>query len=133
MPNLVHSLDSPSLLLVFNSLKELKNDRNYLNFYSVLRSGEARLRTKACFAVTANDVDLLIDVIRKIYIDLYSENKYIDTFDDDTIEIFIKALGGKDNIIYIEDTREIKSKKSSFSFASRRLKLNFLENLLIQM
>lgn len=110
MPNLVHSLDSTSLVLVFYFLKSLKTNpaystgyKNYLNFYSV----------HDCFAVTANDVDLLIDVVRKIYIDLYSENKYIDTFDNDIIDILKKTLGTPDDVIFNEETRELKSRKSS--------------------
>lgn len=98
MPNLVHSLDSTSLILLFFSLKESINDR-FLNFYSV----------HDCYGVTADNVDILIELLRQVYLDLYSENRYINIFDNDVIDMIRKVLGGENNTEYNEDTRVIKT------------------------
>lgn len=102
MPNLVHSLDSTSLILLFYALKRYKKD-GFINFYSV----------HDCYGVTADNVELLIEHIRQVYIELYSEGKYIDTFDNDVIELIRKTLGGVDNTDYNKETRVISDKNSS--------------------
>lgn len=102
MPNLVHSLDSTSLILLFYSLKKCKND-GFINFYSV----------HDCYGVTAENVELLIEHIRQVYIDLYSEAKYINSFDKDVIDLIRKTLGGDSNTEYSEDRRVILVKNSN--------------------
>lgn len=97
MPNLVHSLDAASMLLLYYSLKKTGSKQNYVNFYSV----------HDCFGVTADKVELLITLIRNIYIDIYSDNKYIETFDKDFIENIKIHFGGEEKVIYVEDKREI--------------------------
>jgi len=79
MPNLVHSLDSSTLFMLYDSFK---SNRNYINFYSVYD----------CFGVSVTNIDLLINRLRNVYIELYSNNKYIETFDKDIIEILPKTL-----------------------------------------
>lgn len=97
MPNLVHSLDAASMILLYYSLKKTVSKQNYINFYSV----------HDCFGVTADKVELLITLIRNIYIDIYSDNKYIETFDKDVIENIKIHFGGEEKVIYVEDKREI--------------------------
>lgn len=97
MPNLVHSLDAASMILLYYSLKKTLSKENYINFYSV----------HDCFGVTADKVELLITLIRNIYIDIYSDNKYIETFDKDVIDNIKMHFGGEDKVKYIEDKREI--------------------------
>lgn len=97
MPNLVHSLDAASMILLYYSLKKTVSKQNYVNFYSV----------HDCFGVTADKVELLITLIRNIYIDIYSDNKYIKTFDKDVIENIKIHFGGEEKVKYIENTREI--------------------------
>lgn len=82
MPNLVHSLDSTTLFMVYNILNY---SNKYMNFYSV----------HDCFGVSAKDVDVLINILKGVYIDLYSNNKYIETFDADIVDALKKALGTK--------------------------------------
>lgn len=68
MPNLVHSLDATTLILLFHSFYlEKRKIEKTLNFYSV----------HDCFDVTANDVDTLIRLIRNVYINIYSEKRYL--------------------------------------------------------
>lgn len=43
-----------------------------------------------CFGVTANDVDTLI---RNVYINIYSEKRYLEQFFNDQIENLCKHLG----------------------------------------
>lgn len=95
MPNLVHALDAATMLLLYYSLRASKKN-NYVNFYSV----------HDCFGVTADNVDLLITLIKKIYIEIYSDNKYIHDFDKDIIK-HIKIHFGIDKTKYIEDQRMI--------------------------
>jgi DNA-directed RNA polymerase len=82
MPNLVHSLDSTTLFMVFNILNYYDNN---MNFYSV----------HDCFGVSAKDVDFLINKLKGVYIDLYSNNKYIESFDADIVDALKKVLGTK--------------------------------------
>lgn len=102
MPNLVHSLDSSTLILVYNTFK---NTKNVINFYSV----------HDCFGVSVTEIDLLISLLRSVYIEIYSNNKYIETFDKDIIETLIKSLSSNDHsevrfdvekrVIYNNDTK----------------------------
>lgn len=69
MPNLVHSLDASTLVLLYNyihTFKESSKQNNIVNFYSI----------HDCFGVTANDVEILINSIIKVYLDLYSNKTY---------------------------------------------------------
>lgn len=82
MPNLVHSLDSTALFMLYNIFKY---SNKYINFYSV----------HDCFGVSAKDVDLLVSILRGVYIELYSNNKYLENFDKDIIETLQQALSTK--------------------------------------
>ena len=91
MPNLVHSLDSTSLSLLYNAFyKEVSKD-NVVNFYSV----------HDCFGVTANSVGLLINLLKTVYISIYSGKTYLEQFDKDILDN-IKAAYGEDKCEYIE-------------------------------
>ena len=72
MPNLVHSLDAASLALLLDSYF---ND-GLQNIFTV----------HDCFAVTANNVPNLIKIIKLVYIKIYSDNLYLETFDNAIIE-----------------------------------------------
>ena len=94
MPNLVHSLDSTSLCLLYDGFyKELVQD-DVVNFYSV----------HDCFAVTANSVDLLINLLKSVYISLYSDKTYLEQFDKYTLDN-IKAIYGEDKCEYLETSK----------------------------
>ena len=70
MPNLIHSLDAASLALLVNYYfndEKIKSN----NFYSI----------HDCFAVTANNVELLINYIKTVYMQIYSQNEYLREFD----------------------------------------------------
>ena len=87
MPNLVHSLDSTSLFLLFTSFFKSSSKNKQKNFYSV----------HDCYGVSVTDIDLLISLLRNVYIDLYSNKKYIEDFDKDIRDVFIKSLSTKDS------------------------------------
>jgi DNA-directed RNA polymerase len=61
MPNLIHSLDANTLIMLRYEFSKLHSDYN--SFYSV----------HDCFAVTADKVRDLIILIRSIYTKLYIE------------------------------------------------------------
>lgn len=63
-PNLIHSLDGTTIALLYNSLDSV-------DMFTV----------HDCFAVTANNVPLLIDKLKMVYIKLYSDNNYLLYFD----------------------------------------------------
>lgn len=106
MPNLVHSLDAATLSLLYNSFyKTLKLENNkHVNFYSI----------HDCYGVSAKYVETLIQMLRTIYIDIYSVNTYIQKFDEDVISSIIASQGeekckfDKENrTIIIEKRKEI--------------------------
>lgn len=103
MPNVVHSLDSLALLLLYNSFSSLIGDNKVVNFYSV----------HDCYGVSAKYVESLITSFQTIFIELYSNSIYIQNFDNDLINLILTTYGENttkyDNekiIIYMRD-REI--------------------------
>ena len=70
MPNLVHSLDAGSLALLvdlyFNDKASKIN-----NIYSV----------HDCFAVTANNIDILMELLKHVYNKIYSQDTYLKKLD----------------------------------------------------
>jgi len=63
MPNLIHSLDAASLVILINNYFD-GYEYDYKNIYAV----------HDCFAVTAKNVDFIINNLKMIYISLYANN-----------------------------------------------------------
>lgn len=104
MPNLIHSLDASALALLvdtyFNNVTEITN------FYSI----------HDCFAVTANNVDILIKFLKQTYNKIYTDDKYLrklnreiinhikynygeESFDEENLVIKV-VIDGKDKPIH---------------------------------
>ena len=98
MPNLVHSLDSSTLILLYQAFYNTINEKGgVVNFYSV----------HDCYGITAKHVDLLINILRSIYIEIYSNEIFIKKFDKDIIKLIKDSYGNgifceKDRIFTIE-------------------------------
>jgi DNA-directed RNA polymerase len=98
MPNLVHSLDAAALAcladLYFNSSTSK-------NFYAI----------HDCFAVTASNVQNIMDFLELVYVKIYTENSYLRQFDqhikDHIKKIYHKEFNDKTNIITVENLPEI--------------------------
>ena len=73
MPNLVHSLDAASLALLAEYYFKTVDIKN---FYAI----------HDCFAVTANNVNTLIDYLKLVYIKIYSEDDYLRGLDKELIQ-----------------------------------------------
>jgi len=97
MPNLVHSLDSSALFLLYNTFKNSARTTEMVNFYSV----------HDCFGISATKVDLLINLLRNVYIELYSDNKYIENFDKDVIEYIINFLSNDEKKAYYDEDNRL--------------------------
>jgi DNA-directed RNA polymerase len=97
MPNLIHSLDSTVLFLLYNSFYTHTETNTRTNFYSV----------HDCYGVSAKYVENLITLLKTIYIDLYAETGYIKDFDQDIIKLIINTYGVH-NTTYDPDARIIK-------------------------
>lgn len=91
MPNFIHSLDATSLF----KLVKLFFSFNNTNFYSV----------HDCFAVTCNNVDMLFDLLKAVYINIYLDNSYLRKFDEGVINN-IKSHFGES--VFDPKTRNIK-------------------------
>jgi DNA-directed RNA polymerase len=86
MPNLVHSLDSSALFLLYDVFKNTDRISGKVNFYSI----------HDCFGVSATEIYILINLLRSVYIQLYSDNRYIETFDNDSINFIINYLSNEE-------------------------------------
>jgi DNA-directed RNA polymerase len=64
MPNLIHSLDAASLVLLIN---EFFKENKEFNFYSI----------HDCFAVTCNNVELIMNFLKSAYCIIYSKENYL--------------------------------------------------------
>lgn len=70
MPNLIHSLDSTSLMLLLD--KYFNNSEfKVKNIYTI----------HDCFAMPMNHVEFIIDSLRLVYISLYSDSLYLKKLD----------------------------------------------------
>lgn len=96
MPNLIHSLDAASLMLLRDKFDKLHPDTN--NFYTI----------HDCYAVTANNVSSLILLLKYVYTMLYSDEHYLRKLDDYILSI-IKNIERhnttKKKIKFFEETR----------------------------
>lgn len=68
MPNLIHSLDASSLVLLYSKFSNIYNNPQ---FYSV----------HDCFGTTMDKVENLKTLLASVYTDLYSRDNYLDKFD----------------------------------------------------
>lgn len=64
MPNLIHSLDSSSLGLLYDRLYNLYKD---VNFYAI----------HDCFSTTCDKVESLINLLETVYLTIYTEDNYL--------------------------------------------------------
>jgi len=110
MPNLVHSLDAASLALLvdlyFSSSNNTPNNENLRNIFSV----------HDCFGVTANNVENIMDLLKLVYVKIYSESNYLRKLDRG-IKDFIKLNYGENR--FDEEKLEIKlDEKNVLKFPS---------------
>ena len=75
MPNLIHSLDATSLMLL---LDKYFNNSEFLikNIYTI----------HDCFAMPMTHVEFIIDTLRKVYISLYSNSRYLEKLDKGVLD-----------------------------------------------
>ena len=120
MPNLVHSLDAASLALLLTSFfKEIEDVKNIYTIHD-------------CFAVTANNMDNLINMLKLTYIKIYSEEMYIlkldkgirdniknvygdNALNDETLQINVSSFTSP---LYFPDVNIVLGKKIEFDFKS---------------
>lgn len=69
MPNLIHSLDGASLALLYNKFVKSTNNSPFFAIHD-------------CFGVTASKIELIKILLLSVYIELYSEPKYLKSFDE---------------------------------------------------
>ena len=79
MPNLIHSLDASSIALLYK-------------VFSAQGSGSI-FTIHDCFAVTANDVKLLIDLLKGVYIKIYSEQVYLSILHEHIKSTILNTFG----------------------------------------
>ena len=68
MPNIIHSLDAASLSLLIYRFFKIGKSRN---FYAV----------HDCFGVTCNNVHIISELLKLIYVDIYCNNLFLKNFD----------------------------------------------------
>jgi len=70
MPNLIHSLDSVSLSLLYDKFYNVY--KPVVQFYSI----------HDCFSTTIDKVDTLKTLLASVYMDIYSKDSYLDKFNN---------------------------------------------------
>jgi DNA-directed RNA polymerase len=80
MPNLVHSLDAASLALLISYFFKESNSKN---FYSI----------HDCFSVSCNHIHTIMNLLKVIYLNVYSKDRYLVDFDRDLFTSIIKHYG----------------------------------------
>lgn len=84
MPNLVHSLDASSLAKLINVCFITDSYSNKSkNIFTI----------HDCFGVTCNNVESIIDMLKSIYIDLYSQEGYTRQLDKQIISMIKNSYG----------------------------------------
>jgi len=79
MPNIIHSLDASSIALLYKAFSA----EGFDNIYTI----------HDCFAVTANNVELLIDLLKGVYIKIYSDDVYLADLDNYIKNTIINTFG----------------------------------------
>ncbi len=100
MPNLIHSLDGTSLSLLYDRFFE--SHKPIVNFYAI----------HDCFTTTCDKVDSLIDLLKTVYLSLYTEDIYLRNFDKGIIDS-IKYHYGND-CVYNSDNRTFTIEKKDY-------------------
>lgn len=106
MPNLIHSLDAASLILLVN---EFFKENKYKNFYSI----------HDCFAVTCNNVEFMMNYLKSAYCIIYSKDNYLLELNNTFLEN-IKDSYGPD--CYDPETKRITIEKSLVSDETIKIK-----------
>lgn len=99
MPNLIHSLDAASLALLIN---EFFKENKQQNFYSI----------HDCFAVTCNNIPIIIEYLKAAYCIIYSKENYLSELDAGFLNNIKKYFGSscydpETKIITIENPDKI--------------------------
>nr|WPM94715.1 hypothetical protein [Ceratocystis fimbriata]WPM94767.1 hypothetical protein [Ceratocystis fimbriata] len=68
MPNFIHSLDASSLALLVDLLFKTNNKPEIFTVHD-------------CFAVTANNIENIMEILKLIYIEIYSNEQYLSKLD----------------------------------------------------
>lgn len=75
MPNLIHSLDAASMVLLYDQFSKIYF--NSINLYTV----------HDCFSSTAEKISNMVTILRSVYTKFYSDDPYLRKFDDGIIKI----------------------------------------------
>ncbi|KAK4638717.1 hypothetical protein QC761_0114810 (mitochondrion) [Podospora bellae-mahoneyi] len=119
MPNLVHSLDAASLALLLDFY--FKESTDVKNIYT----------THDCFAIPANKMECLVNLLKLTYVKIYSDDKYLlklyedirknirttqnkGCFNEETLEIFSDNF--RDLINFPDVKKVLGSVPSDFDF-----------------
>lgn len=98
MPNLIHSLDASSLSLLYNKFSEFYKNSQFLAIHD-------------CFATTLDKVNTLKTMLASVYMDIYSNDPYLDKFDKNIlcyIEQAGKIIDKEKRLVEISINNEVK-------------------------
>lgn len=100
MPNLIHSLDDSSLMLLCE------------NFLSIYNNKASICTIHDCFVTTCAKVPNLLVNLRSVYTKIYSEEPYLRTFDEKVIKDIQSSY--KQEIEWEPDSRKFKYKERTY-------------------
>lgn len=118
MPNLIHSLDSATLVMLINNyFLQNECDCEYKNIYAI----------HDCFAVTSKNVDFIMNNLKMIYISLYADKGYLLKLNSEIINHIKNHIGNdfdeekliinlyKQNPLKFPDINEVLNEKYDIS------------------
>ena len=108
MPNLIHSLDASSLSLLYVKLNEIYDNPQFLAIHD-------------CFGTTLDKVYVLKTLLASVYMDIYSNDPYLDQFDKNIlnyIEQACKTIDKEKRLVEITTNKDGKDVTKSYELHS---------------
>lgn len=101
MPNLIHSLDGSSLIMLYDKFNIAFDSKNTVQFFS----------NHDCFATMCDKVSTLKTILASVYTEIYQRDKYLLEFDRQ----MLNNIKENTDVKFDEDTRTVQLDKTKYT------------------